>query len=92
MCVCLCAGVLVSGSRDGTIMVWDTRCTGKGSSQKPVNTIHSAHERAGQGRATKLSGTKASAAGVTAVLFHGDNKIASCGASDGYEYTAHTNI
>ena len=90
--MCLCAGVLVSGSRDGTIMVWDTRCTGKGSSQKPVNTIHSAHERAGLGRATKPSGTKASAASVTAVLFHGDNKIASCGASDGYEYTAHTKL
>ncbi len=76
-------GILVSGSRDGSIMVWDTRCTGKGSSQKPVNIIHSAHEKERgkqNGRSKSLS---TAASSVTAVLFHGDNKIASCGASDG---------
>ena len=74
-------GVIVSGSRDGSIMVWDTRCTGKGSSQKPINIIHSAHEKEGRRQNGRNKAT-CSASSVTAVLFHGD-KIASCGTSDG---------
>ena len=67
--------------------MWDTRCSGRGSTHKPVNGIYNAHERnkeepkkSGRSVATVSSSPRAS---VTAVLFHGDNKIASCGASDG---------
>ncbi len=73
----------MSGSRDGSIMVWDTRCSGKGSSHKPVNMIHSAHEKERAKQNGRNSKSTSNVSSVTAVLFHGDNKIASCGASDG---------
>ena len=92
-------GMFVSGSRDGSIHVWDTRCAMRGSQHKPVNSISGAHKKAndvlpttdskrrrqrGQrsaGLSSKSGDTKHS---VTAVLFHGNHTIASCGTADGY--------
>lgn len=77
----------MSAGRDGNILVWDTRCSGKGSSQKPINSIRNAHVNEKNGEVIKKGGrlvnVGSSRASVTAVLFHGDGKLASCGASDG---------
>lgn len=84
----------MSGGRDGSIHVWDTRCSKRGNGHKPVNSISAAHKKAEAAMATngrqrgrrseslvgKSGDTKHS---VTAVLFHGNHCIASCGTADG---------
>lgn len=90
------SAVFVSGGRDGSVMVWDTRCSTRGSQHKPVNTIALAHKKTDPSHASggrkRRRGHRAnppqktmvdSQHSVTAVLFHGSNKLASSGAADG---------
>jgi denticleless len=80
----------VSGGRDGSIFVWDTRCSSRGSRHKPVNHIRMAHKwirmsppATKKQRHTVPKNRCEFQYGVTSVLFHGIAKIASCGAADG---------
>jgi denticleless len=83
--------MLVSGGRDGSIYVWDTRCSSRGSRHRPVNHVRMAHRWTGASppakkrrcSVTKTAQTTDLQYGVTSVLFHGLHKVASCGAADG---------
>ena len=95
--------MFVSGGRDGSIHVWDTRCAKRGSRHRPVNSISAAHKKpdengqTGKRKQTKgrrsagpqsSSSSSSSSVGdtkysVTSILFHGNQKIASCGTADG---------
>lgn len=83
-------GMFVSSCRDGSICVWDTRCSSWASGHRPVNTINNAHMPSAEGVAKKKkrrsSTPNNSNLSVTSVLFHGDNKIVSVGSGDGYEH------
>ncbi|RUS25594.1 WD40-repeat-containing domain protein, partial [Jimgerdemannia flammicorona] len=87
--------MVVTGSRDGSIMLWDVRCTGVGmvtgeTRHKPIDTIRDAHllsystpnRKKRRTEPTTLSQGEKS---VTAVLFpaHEDHLVASAGAADG---------
>ncbi|OZJ03161.1 hypothetical protein BZG36_03893 [Bifiguratus adelaidae] len=85
--------IVITGSRDGHIMVWDTRCQGTvlsngTSSHKPVDVIRGAHESLTAAQRRKKQSKKELTQGqesVTAVLSleHTSNLIASAGAADG---------
>lgn len=79
-------GMFVSSCRDGCICVWDTRCSSGVAGHKPANSIASGHSPVGGHPPRKKRRDSLSGGGnacVTAVLFHGDDKIASAGAGDG---------
>ena len=81
----------MSGGRDGCIHVWDTRCAKRGSLHRPVNSITGAHKRPQSTKRKLKIGSdgmlpmcvRDGKNSVTAVLFHGNQTIASCGAADG---------
>jgi denticleless len=73
--------LIVSGSRDGSIMMWDTRVNPRGGSQRPVNAVYGAHTKPSH---SSTKHAKVNMGGVTSVLFHQDHFIASVGASDGF--------
>lgn len=52
------AGILLTGARDGNIMVWDTRCNLKNGYHTPINTICKSHERVLPNHPTTASGKK----------------------------------
>lgn len=63
--------------------MWDTRCS---AGHKPANSIASGHSPVGgcpPKKKRRVSVTSGASIGVTDVLFHGDNKIASAGSGDG---------
>ncbi|XP_789660.4 denticleless protein homolog [Strongylocentrotus purpuratus] len=85
--------VFASGSRDGSIMIWDDRCKkkGKGSSQLPVICISDAHinqatAKAQPKRRRKLAPelpTINSSYSVSVVLFQKEDVLLSAGSADG---------
>ncbi|XP_069116303.1 denticleless protein homolog [Argopecten irradians] len=82
------SAVFATGSRDGHIMVWDTRCNRKDGFLSPVNTIHNAHAlqqpapRKPRNR-QKLGPARDSQQSVTVVTFQLDTTLVSAGAVDG---------
>ncbi|XP_060082878.1 denticleless protein homolog [Ylistrum balloti] len=82
------SAVFATGSRDGHIMIWDTRCNRKDGFLSPVNTIHNAHAlqqlstRKARHR-QKLGPARDSQQSVTVVTFQTDTTLVSAGAVDG---------
>ncbi|XP_021363808.1 denticleless protein homolog [Mizuhopecten yessoensis] len=82
------SAVFATGSRDGHVMVWDTRCNRKDGFLSPVNTIHNAHAlqqtsvRKPRNR-QKLGPARDSQQSVTVVTFQTDTTLISAGAVDG---------
>ncbi|CAN8000576.1 unnamed protein product [Ixodes hexagonus] len=81
-CVCFAPhtpDIFASGARDGTILVWDVRCS------QPTMKIQRAHGIATAGNRKKPRGRhkEASATGsVTACLFQDDQRLITCGATN----------
>ncbi|KAJ8684460.1 hypothetical protein QAD02_020252 [Eretmocerus hayati] len=79
--------VFATGSRDGNIMIWDTRASSNGQ-PRPDNSIKNAHDinipqNTKIGRTpTRKSKSKMSQS-VTALVFQDDNTLFSCSAGDG---------
>ncbi|EYU44784.1 hypothetical protein ABFS82_08G008400 [Erythranthe guttata] len=76
--------LVVSGSRDGSFALWDTRCT-KNAYQKlcvsPVSLIHEAHTSPGRRRCRRRG--KAESMSITSVLYLKDEiSVATAGAVD----------
>ena len=72
--------MFVSGGRDGSIHVWDTRCAKRGSQHRPVNSISAAHkkpdERNGQaGKRKQARGRRSAGPPPSSASVHiGDTK------------------
>ncbi len=77
----MCVGVFASGCRNGSICIWDMRCTARASGHRPVNTIAMSHVTSNTGVGKKRRSE--STLGVTSVLFQAGNKLASAGSGDG---------
>ncbi|XP_013408542.1 denticleless protein homolog [Lingula anatina] len=81
--------IFSSGSRDGHIMLWDTRCSKKDGSIPSVNIVRNAHLTTSSGstpkpkKRTKLGPAQDSQQSVTSVLFQDENHLVSAGAVDG---------
>ncbi|XP_033734620.1 LOW QUALITY PROTEIN: denticleless protein homolog [Pecten maximus] len=82
------SAVFATGSRDGHIMIWDTRCNRKDGFLSPVNTIHNAHalqqpSTCKRRNRQKLGPARDSQQSVTVVTFQTDTTLISAGAVDG---------
>ncbi|KAJ3230939.1 hypothetical protein HDU81_004128 [Chytriomyces hyalinus] len=85
--------MVVTGGRDGSVMIWDVRCTGTASGddyiQKPTHTYQYAHAVSAGNvpitAARKKKVTASNLSSVTAVTYlpNNSNHMASAGASDG---------
>ncbi|KAI8840480.1 WD40-repeat-containing domain protein [Chytriomyces cf. hyalinus JEL632] len=85
--------MVVTGGRDGSVMIWDVRCTGTASGddyiQKPTHTYHYAHAvSAGNipitaARKKKIAASNLSSVTAVTYLPNNSNLMASAGASDG---------
>jgi len=80
--------VFATGSRDGSIMIWDTRCYKKDEVYSAENVIRNAHcppPNAGltpQPKKKCKVGAQDSLQSVTVVLFQNENTLVSSGAAD----------
>ncbi|XP_048733869.1 denticleless protein homolog isoform X2 [Ostrea edulis] len=81
------SAVFATGSRDGHIMIWDTRCNPKDGHISPVNIIRNAHsisQVAGhKNKQKRLGPSRDSQMSVTAVIFQTDMNLFSAGTVDG---------
>ncbi|RUP44333.1 WD40-repeat-containing domain protein, partial [Jimgerdemannia flammicorona] len=84
--------MVVTGSRDGSIMLWDVRCTGVGMVTGDTTQAHRHHPRRApaelldtESQEAEDGANDAGEKSVTAVLFpaHEDHLVASAGAADG---------
>lgn len=72
--------VLASGSRDGTIYIWDTRCNFKDAKGTPALSLHRAHTNVKKKARTSTTTN----AGISGLVMTGSRSLVSTGASDGY--------
>ncbi|EDV19502.1 Denticleless protein-like protein [Trichoplax sp. H2] len=76
-------GVFATGSRDGSIMIWDPRCNKAGGLYKPVNMIQNAHGINPHKKIFRKDASTFTANSVTCIVYHGSHTILSAGATDG---------